>query len=243
MLLASIRIVLAKKIGGTVNVPRGGLVGSGRSELARAIFGIDPLRAGEVRVEGRTVAIRGPCDALRAGIVLVPEDRKREGLVMLQSVLFNATVPWLADWIRWAMPSRRRRHAIAQRAVRDFAIKLAGQEQIVERLSGGNQQKVLVGRWMEHPPKVLILDEPTRGVDVGARAEIYQKLRDFAAAGTSVIMISSDLPELIGMCDRILVIHNGMISGQLGRADFTEEKIMALSAGIEYKPSPNGKEK
>ena len=130
----------------------------------------------------------------------------------------------------------------ANEAVKQNSIATPSITKKLVNLSGGNQQKCLIAMWMGINPQVIIFDEPTRGVDVGARAEIYQKLRDFAAAGTGVIMISSDLPELIGMCDRILVVHDGRLSGEINRADFTEERIMALSAGIQYQPNSNGKE-
>ncbi|MEJ7616677.1 MAG: sugar ABC transporter ATP-binding protein [Pyrinomonadaceae bacterium] len=143
-----------------------GLVGSGRTELARAIFGIDPLDGGEILVDGQTIAIRGPRDAIDAGIVLVSEDRRREGLVMNQSLAFNLALPWTERWNPWGMPDYRKRQEIVNRAISGFKIKAAHPEHNIGNLSGGNQQKALVGRWMEIRPKVLILDEPTRGVDV-----------------------------------------------------------------------------
>ncbi|MBE3071135.1 MAG: sugar ABC transporter ATP-binding protein, partial [Planctomycetes bacterium] len=150
-----------------------GLVGAGRTELARALFGIDPATGGEIRLDGRPVVLRSPRDALAAGIVLVPEDRKREGLVTLQTVGFNLALPWTRQWITGPVFHTERRRAIVDAAIRGFRIKTAGPHEGVLNLSGGNQQKLAVGKWMERRPKVLILDEPTRGVDVGAREEMF----------------------------------------------------------------------
>ena len=208
-----------------------GLVGSGRTELARALFGIDPIEAGEIRVEGRPVRIRSPRDALRAGMVLVPEDRKREGLVMLQSVAFNLAIPWVADWIRWATPNGRKRREIVDRAVRDFRIKAADPEQPIDSLSGGNQQKTLVGRWMEHRPQVLILDEPTRGVDVGAREEMFAIVGSLVASGMAVLLISSDLAEVLNIAHRVAIYRDGRILQTAAAADLTPEQVMEQLTG------------
>jgi ABC-type sugar transport system ATPase subunit len=210
-----------------------GLVGAGRSELARALFGVDPLDKGEIRVDGRAVDIHSPRDALQAGIVLVPEDRKREGLVMLQSVAFNAAIPWVRDWIRWAMPSQRKRRAIVDRAIRNFGIKVSDPEQAVDGLSGGNQQKVLVGRWMEHRPKVLILDEPTRGVDVGAREEMFAILSKLVEAGMAVLLISSDLAEVLNMSHRVAMYRDGRILDVAPAAELTSEQVMTKLTGAQ----------
>src|SRR5262249_11186746 len=148
-------------------------VGAGRTELARALFGIDPVAAGEILVEGRPVAIRNPGQARAAGIILVPEDRKSQGLVMTGSVAYNLALPWTGGWVRGCLMDGARRAGIGERAMRGFAIRAADPEQNIGSLSGGNQQKVVVGRWMERPPRILILDEPTRGVDVGAREEMF----------------------------------------------------------------------
>lgn len=208
-----------------------GLVGAGRSELLRAVFGIDPIDRGEVRVDGRPVTLRGPRDALRAGLVLVPEDRKLQGLVMSHSMGFNAALPWVADWIRGIFRNARRREQIVRRVVDGFAVKLSDPEQPIDGLSGGNQQKVLVGRWMEHRPKVLLLDEPTRGVDVGAREEMFRILADLVEAGMAVVLVSSDLAELTGVSHRIAVYRDGRILRTAPCADISTEQIMAQLTG------------
>jgi len=208
-----------------------GLVGSGRSELARALFGIDPIEKGEIQIDGITVSIRNPQHALKQGIVLVPEDRKREGLVMFQSVGFNMVLPWLKLWISGCLPNWRRRRDIIERAVKNFAIKLADPEQGVETLSGGNQQKTLVARWMEHRPKILILDEPTRGVDVGAREEIYNIIGDLVESGLAVLLISSDLTEVFNTSHRFALYRDGRILDTVMANQITPQEIMEQLTG------------
>jgi ABC-type sugar transport system ATPase subunit len=210
-----------------------GLVGAGRSELARAIFGIDRPRQGQVRVAGKLVPITGPRAALRAGIVLVPEDRRREGLVMSHSMAFNTTLPWVADWIRYFMPDRRRRTEIVRRVIDHFAIKVSDAEQPMDSLSGGNQQKVLVGRWMEHRPHVLIVDEPTRGVDVGAREEMFAIISALVEEGMAVLLISSDLNEVVGMSHRIAVYRDGRVLSVMPREACSLVDIMGQLTGAE----------
>lgn len=204
-----------------------GLVGAGRSDLARALFGVEPAVSGTIAVEGRPVAIRCPSDALAAGLVLVPEDRKQEGLVMNAAVAFNLALPWTRHWIRGCLPNRARRAGIVQRAVERFGIRVADPEQPVANLSGGNQQKVVVAKWMEHPPKILILDEPTRGVDVGARAELYELLNQWIAAGLAVLLISSDLPEVMGLSHRLALYRGGRMVREVLATDTTAEEVMA----------------
>jgi ABC-type sugar transport system ATPase subunit len=208
-----------------------GLVGAGRSELARALFGIDPVAAGEIRIRGRPVRIRAPRQALAAGMVLVPEDRKKEGLVVTHSVAFNLALPWLRDWIRFCQPNRARRREIVERAVSQFHVKVADVEQPVASLSGGNQQKALVGRWMEHRPAILILDEPTRGVDVGAREEIFGILSRLVEQGMAVLLISSDLEEVLHLSHRILVYRDGCVVREVRAAETSAEQVMAMLTG------------
>jgi ABC-type sugar transport system ATPase subunit len=204
-----------------------GLVGAGRTELARALFGIDPLQDGEVLVEGRPVRIQCPSDALRAGLVLVPEDRKREGLVSTGSVAFNLALPWTREWIRGCVPNGPRRTEIVARAIRNFGIRTASAEQPIGSLSGGNQQKVMVGKWMEHPPKVLILDEPTRGVDVGAREDMFAIIRRLVEEGMALILISSDLPEVLNLSHRLAIYREGRIVREVATNRVTAEEVMA----------------
>lgn len=206
-----------------------GLVGAGRSELARALFGVDALDAGRIEVAGKTV--HSPRDALAAGLVLVPEDRKLEGFIMRNSVAFNAALPWTAQWIRFGWPDPRKRAAIVQRALEAFAVKAASVEAGIATLSGGNQQKVLVGRWLEQRPRVLILDEPTRGVDVGARADLFGVMGRLVAEGLAVLLISSDLNEVLDFSDRIAVYRDGGIVRTGAATDFTLETLMTELTG------------
>jgi ABC-type sugar transport system ATPase subunit len=208
-----------------------GLVGSGRSELARALFGIDAMAAGEIRVDGQLVSVNSPRDALDNGIVLVPEDRKQQGLVMFQSVGFNLALPWLDQWIWGCFPSSRKRRAIIERAIESFSIKPGEPEQSIDRLSGGNQQKALVARWMYRRPKILILDEPTRGVDVGAREEMFAIIGALAESGMAVLLISSDLAEVVNTSHRIATYRDGHILGTVRATEVTEEEIMTQLTG------------
>ncbi len=208
-----------------------GLVGSGRTELARLLFGVDRMDRGQVRVEGQPVRLRTPQDALRAGIVLVPEDRKGQGLVMIQSVAFNLALPWVEQWIRGCWPDRARRQAIVRRAIGAFSIRVADPEQGVGSLSGGNQQKVLVARWMERPPRVLILDEPTRGIDVGAREEMFRLLGRLVGQGLAVVLISSDLSEVLHLAHRVALVRDGRILDILPAEGLTPETVLARLSG------------
>jgi len=208
-----------------------GLVGAGRSELARALFGMDALDAGRIEVGGKILTKHTPRDALAAGLVLVPEDRKLEGLVMGNTVGFNAALPWTSQWIRFGWPDSRKRAAIVQRALDAFAVKTRSPDAGIATLSGGNQQKVLVGRWLEQRPRVLILDEPTRGVDVGARADLFAVLAHLVAQGLAVLLISSDLNEVLHFSDRIAVYRDGGIVRTGPAADFTMETLMTDLTG------------
>jgi len=208
-----------------------GLVGSGRTELARAIFGIDHVQEGEIFIDGQRVSIRNPRDALEKGIVLVPENRKQQGLVMFQSVGFNLTLPWLRYWIAGCFVNGRKRRDIIDRAIKNFSIRVSGAEQNIDQLSGGNQQKVLVGRWMERRPKVLILDEPTRGVDVGAREEMFDIIGSLVESGMAVLLISSDLAELLNISHRIALYRDAEILDTVMANDITEEEIMEQLTG------------
>jgi len=208
-----------------------GLVGAGRSELARALFGVDALEAGCLEIGGTRLGKHSPREALAAGLVLVPEDRKLEGLVMGNTVGFNAALPWTAQWIHFGWPDSRKRAAIVQRALEAFAVKTSSPEAGIGTLSGGNQQKVLVGRWLERRPRVLILDEPTRGVDVGARADLFAVLARLVAEGLAVLLISSDLNEVLHFSDRIAVYRDGGIVRTGAATEFTMETLMTELTG------------
>lgn len=210
-----------------------GLVGAGRTDLARSIFGIDPKDHGSVSLEGEVVEINSPQEAIDHGIAYLTEDRKGQGLFLDMSILENLIAPVLKEFTnRFGFLIRRNINNDVEDRIEQFDIATPSAAQKILNLSGGNQQKAMIAMWMGIDPKVIIFDEPTRGVDVGARSEIYHKLRELAEAGTGIVMISSDLPELIGICDRILVIHQGQVSGEVTRGDFSEELIMAYAAGI-----------
>jgi ABC-type sugar transport system ATPase subunit len=206
-----------------------GLVGAGRSEVMRCIFGIDPISSGEIWMDGEKVDIKNPNDAMEHGIVLVPENRKQEALFLDQSVKYNITIKVLDEFIKGISVDVYKENAIASKYVEEISIKTPGLDQQVNNLSGGNQQKVVISRWLATKPKLLILDEPTRGVDVGAKAEIYAIMNTLVAQGVSILMISSELPEIINMSDRVVVMSNGHITGCLERNDLTQEKIMYLA--------------
>jgi ribose transport system ATP-binding protein len=206
-----------------------GLLGSGRSELLRALFGIDPLLAGEVRCGDTLLHAHGPLDAARAGLVLVPEDRKLQGVVLGMNVRENLSLPNLRArgvWIDSAWE-----HQVARDSIEQLGIATPNGEQVVSALSGGNQQKVAIGKWLLAKPRALLLDEPTRGVDVAARAEIYARIEALAEQGMATLFVSSELPEVIALADRCLVMHEGRIAGELQRAEMTEEAILRLATG------------
>jgi ribose transport system ATP-binding protein len=208
-----------------------GLVGAGRTELACAIFGVDRPLAGEVRIGGRKISVRSPRDAIDHGIFLVPEDRKRAGLVLEQSVIENISLASLKAFASGLLVRRsaERRNAVEQRKA--LNIKTASIDTVVGTLSGGNQQKVVLAKWLSMQPKVIMFDEPTRGIDVGSKAEIYALMRGLADAGVAVLMISSDMEEVIGVSDRIVVMREGRIGGFLERGEFSEESVMRLAVG------------
>jgi len=208
-----------------------GLVGSGRSELARTLFGIEPLAAGEIRLEGAPVSIRSPRDAIARGIYLVPEDRKRWGLVLPFSVRDNVTLPDLAAHARHGLLRPASEQACAVRQQHSLDIRTASLQVAVGSLSGGNQQKVVLAKWLAMAPRVLIFDEPTRGVDVGAKREIYLLMRALADRGVAILMISSDMEEIIGVSDRVAVMHEGAIAGFLERDELSEASILSLAVG------------
>lgn len=208
-----------------------GLVGAGRTETARVIFGADPLDSGTIEIYGKEVKIRSPQDAIKHGIGLVTEDRKQQGLVLGMAVRENNTLAHLDALSTIGFIRRKEERQVAEKYRVDLAIKTPSIEQTVQNLSGGNQQKVVLAKWLYTGSRVLIFDEPTRGIDVGAKSEIYKLMNALAAQGVAIIMISSELPEIMGMSDRIVVMHEGRITGELSRADATQEKIMHLATG------------
>lgn len=210
-----------------------GLVGAGRSELALAIFGADRFDAGEILVDGRPVKIKSPRAAIARGIGMVTEDRKQLGLVLPMNVRENVSLASLRRVSALGFVRRSREREAARRYIKELAIKTPGPEQPVRNLSGGNQQKVVLAKWLFTQSRILLLDEPTRGVDVGAKAEIYQLINRLAAQGAGILMISSELPEVLAMADRILVMHEGRIAGELSRAEASQERIMHLATGGE----------
>ena len=209
-----------------------GLVGSGRTELARAIFGADPIVSGTVTIEGKSVAIKSPREAIRHGLALVPEDRKQQGAILPMSVKENITLANLRGVSHAGQINPVQEGRTAADYVRSMRIVTPGVNQRFVNLSGGNQQKVVIAKWLFSDSRVLIIDEPTRGIDVGAKAEIYTLLQKLVADQNTILMISSELPELIGMSDRILVMHEGRLAGELGPHDFTEEKILTIASGL-----------
>ena len=206
-----------------------GMVGAGRSEVARAIVGIDPKDSGEVLLEGKPLNIQKPKDAIDAGIVLIPENRKEEGLVLENSVRFNTTLAVLDAFIRGINWNRKKEEEIVGEHAKTLKIRTPHFEQLILNLSGGNQQKVVIAKWLATEPKVLIMDEPTRGVDVGAKAEIYTIMNTLAKQGISIIMISSELPEIINMSDRVLVMREGKLAGILEKDEIGQEQIMRFA--------------
>jgi inositol transport system ATP-binding protein len=208
-----------------------GLVGSGRTELARAIFGADRIAAGTMTLDGQPIAPGSPAEAVRLGIGLVPEDRKQQAIFAALAIMTNFSIAALGEFSNGLgfMRERREREALATFR-KMLSIRMASAEQTIEGLSGGNQQKVILARWLARDPKVLIVDEPTRGVDVGAKAEVHQILVQLAARGIAVMMISSELPEILAVSDRIVTMRRGRITGEMPGVEATEERLMELMA-------------
>ena len=206
-----------------------GLVGAGRSEFLESLFGVTRPDRGEVLLNGRPAGIGTPYDSIRNGVAFVTEDRKNSGLALILSVKDNATLTSIRKFYRGPFLNRRRETQDARRAIDFFQIKTPSDRQLVQNLSGGNQQKVVLGRWLLSEPGIMLMDEPTRGIDVGAKRDIYKFMSDFANAGNAVIMVSSELPEIIGMSDRILVFKDGRLAGEVARADATEERLMQMA--------------
>ncbi len=213
-----------------------GLVGAGRTELARALFGIDPIHGGSASIDGAPVRIRSSSDAVALGLFLVPEDRKGAGILLDFSVAQNISLPNLRAYATAGMVSRTEERARAEISRRELSIKVPTVDTRTGSLSGGNQQKVVLAKWLAMAPKIIIFDEPTRGIDVGAKSEIYRLMRGLADSGVAILMISSDMEEVIGVSDRIAVMHEGRISGVLARDQFSEENVLLLAVGKSLTP-------
>ena len=214
-----------------------GLVGSGRTSLARTVFGIDRLLGGQIRLDGQAVEIGSPREAIRQGIYLVPEDRKHAGLVLDMAIRENITLADLMHHARLLLIDRGSEARVAEAQSSSLSIKAPGIETQAVTLSGGNQQKVVLAKWLSMQPRVVIFDEPTRGIDVGAKTEIYGLMRGLADRGVAILMISSDMEEVIGVSDRIAVMHEGRISGLLERDQFTEYNVLRLAIGQTLEPT------
>ena len=210
-----------------------GLVGAGRTEVARAIFGIDSLDSGEVGVAGRPLRTGSPSAAVAAGVAFVPEDRQHQGLVLEMTIEQNETLPFLRRVTRFGLLQPRRERSIARNYADRLQVRSAGLDLPARSLSGGNQQKVVLAKWLATEPKLLILDEPTRGIDIGTKAEVHRIISNLAAQGLAILLISSELPEVIAMADRVLVMHEGRITGEFGREDAGQEAIMRAATGQE----------
>ncbi len=206
-----------------------GLVGSGRTEVLRVLFGIDRAAGGEIFVGGKAVRIESPQDAIRAGLALVPEDRKQQGVILEMAVNHNITLASLRRDARLGFRNARAEGEIATRMSAQLRVKTPGPAQPVQFLSGGNQQKVALAKWLALEPRVLLLDEPTRGIDIGAKQEIYRLMEELAARGVAILFVSSEMEEVLRMSDRTLVMHEGRITGELARAQLSEEAVMRLA--------------
>lgn len=208
-----------------------GLVGAGRTEIARGIFGVDPVKSGKVYVEGKEVRIQSPQDAIAAGLAFITEDRKAEGLILDQTLEFNMTIASLKNFRKGSLLQLEQLTQIAKEYITELQVKPGDVQKHARKLSGGNQQKVVIAKWLSTHAKVFIFDEPTRGIDVGAKVEVYRLLNTLVRNGAIVIVISSELPEILGICDRILVMHEGQITADILRDHATQEGIMKAATG------------
>ena len=223
----------------TFNLYRGevlsiaGLVGAGRTELAEALFGAQPATSGEIRVNGELIKVRRPSEGIRHGIALITEDRKGQGLFLRMNVGTNLTMAVLQRLTRFGLIRWPAVRKLGEQYVSDLSIRTPSLEQKVRNLSGGNQQKVVIAKWLTVKPRVLILDEPTRGIDVGAKAEIHRLMRQLADQGVGVLMISSELPEVLGVSDRVLVMREGRLTGEFDARSATQDAIMRAATGAQ----------
>jgi inositol transport system ATP-binding protein len=206
-----------------------GLVGSGRTEVMRAIFGLDPIDKGEIFIRGHKVDIRDTHCAINLGIAMASEDRRQEGIIPLRSVRENITLPSIKQFARLFAINKNRELEEVNRMIEMLAIKASSPEQLISQLSGGNQQKVILAKWLLRQLNVMILDEPTRGIDIGSKSEIHRLMGEFAKGGLGIIMVSSELPEVIGMSDRVMIMKQGKITGEIARAMLNQESVMRLA--------------
>jgi ribose transport system ATP-binding protein len=204
-------------------------VGAGRSELAAAIFGVELPLSGSIEIDGAGIEIQSPREAIQRGIYLIPEDRRSFGLITSMTVRDNITLPALERYSTAGFIQKSAEEAVARRMCDELKVKTPSTDSVVSNLSGGNQQKVVLAKWLSQDPKVILFDEPTRGIDVGAKAEIYHLMRRLADQGVAILMISSDMEEILGNSDRVAVMHEGRISGVLDRSECTQEAIMRLA--------------
>jgi len=206
-------------------------MGAGRTEIMKAIFGKLSYDSGKVFIEGKEMKIRSVRDAIEAGIGFITEDRKTEGLLLEKSIAENIELANLGKVSNKSVLSKKKGAELVKKGIDEFHIKCFGPQHECANLSGGNQQKVVFAKWVYTDPKVLIMDEPTRGVDIGAKKEIYSVINDLAAKGVAIIMVSSELPEVLGMSDRIMVVHEGKVTGIIDAAEADQEKVMTLATG------------
>jgi inositol transport system ATP-binding protein len=208
-----------------------GLVGSGRSNVAEALFGVVPATAGQIRIRGEHLTIDSPATAMKHGMAFLTEDRKDTGCFLILDILANMETAVLHDrFVKWGFVQQRALERECEEMSRRLRVKTPNLQETIQNLSGGNQQKVLIGRWLLKQPRILILDEPTRGIDVGAKAEIHRLVVQLAAQGVAVIMISSEMPEVLGMSDRVVVMHEGRVTGIVERKDADQVRIMDLAS-------------
>ena len=206
-----------------------GLVGSGRTELMKTVFGAYAKKNGEIQLDGKSLEIKNPKDAIRNGIAYVSEDRRGEGLILKNDVKFNMGLVCLKDFVKGIRVKNKEWNSMVEEYRKKFSIKITSSKQLTGNLSGGNQQKVVLSKWLANNPRVIILDEPTRGIDVAAKAEIYAIIDALAASGVCIIMISSELPEIINMCNRCYVMCEGKITGEISENEFSQETMMKLA--------------
>ncbi len=210
-----------------------GLMGAGRSEIMRTIFGLEPASSGQIYLHNQAFKIKTPLQAIQNGIGFITENRRDEGLVLDFSISDNISLASTTQLSKYGIINSQLESEFVADLAQRLAVKMSSAQLAVKQLSGGNQQKVVIAKWVGIKPQLLIMDEPTRGVDVGAKREIYQLMNDLTSQGVAIIMVSSELPEVLGMSDRIVVIHEGKVAGELDRANANQEKIMALATGGE----------